>query len=77
MNIIHSAATILERNELVNYDRKTGTFNPTFLGKVSSYYYIKYPSMKVYNTNLKSSSTLIDLFKIFSMSYEFKYITVR
>lgn len=33
--------------------------------------------MATYNTNLKSSSGLIELLKIFAMSVEFKYLTVR
>lgn len=33
--------------------------------------------MAIYNTNLKPNTGLIELFKIFSMSLEFKYISVR
>ena len=33
--------------------------------------------MAIYNSNLKMNSGLIELFKIFSMSIEFKYLTVR
>ena len=33
--------------------------------------------MAIYNSNLKNNSGLIELFKIFSMSLEFKYINVR
>ena len=68
VNLIHTAATILEKNGLINYDRRSGAFNSTFLGKISSNYYIKYPSMKIYNANLKPTSGLIELFKVFSMS---------
>lgn len=50
---------------------------PNFLGKIASYYYIKNASMAIYNTNLKSSAGLIELFKIFAMSIEFKYLVVR
>jgi pre-mRNA-splicing helicase BRR2 len=67
----------LEKHGLVNYDRKNGAVSPNFLGKIASFYYIKYPSMAIYNSNLKQSSGLIELFKIFSMSIEFKYLVVR
>lgn len=77
VHLVHSAATILERNGLINYDRRSGAFSGTFLGKISSYYYVKYASMAIYNTNLKPNTGLIELFKIFSMSLQFKYITVR
>jgi pre-mRNA-splicing helicase BRR2 len=33
--------------------------------------------MTVYNSNLKNNSGLIELFKIFAMSSEFKYLSVR
>lgn len=33
--------------------------------------------MAIYNTNLKPNSGLIELFKIFSMSSEFKFLSVR
>lgn len=66
--MIHTSAVILEKNGLVNYDRKNGTINSTFLGKTASYYYIKYPSMAIYNSNLKNNCGLIELLKIFSMS---------
>ena len=75
--MIHSAAIVLEKNGLINYDRRSGVFNSTYLGKISSYYYVKYSSMSIYNTNLKPNTSLIDLFKIFSMSSEFRFLTVR
>lgn len=59
VNLAHTAFSILERNGLVNYDRRSGGVSSTFLGKVASYYYIKYASMAIYNSNLKSSSGLI------------------
>lgn len=73
----HSAFSILEKNGLVNYDRKSGGVTANFLGKIASFYYIKYASMAIYNSNLKANSGLIELFKVFSMSIEFKYLTVR
>ncbi|CAK9317813.1 unnamed protein product [Citrullus colocynthis] len=36
-DLIHSAATILDRNNLVKYDRKSGYFQVTDLGRVASY----------------------------------------
>ena len=77
VNLIHTAATILERNGLVNYDRRSGGINSTFLGKIASNYYVKHASMKIYNSNLKSTTGLIELFKVFSMSLEFKHLSVR
>lgn len=77
LNLIHTAASILENSGLIQYDKKNGSFSATFLGKISSHYYIKHSSMTIYNSNLKNNSSLIDLFKIFAMSSEFEYLTVR
>ena len=68
---------MLQNNGLVSYDKKSGSVSPTFLGKIASYYYIKNASMNIYNSNLKSTSGLIELLKIFAMSIEFKYLAVR
>lgn len=77
VNLVHTAATYLERNGLINYDRRSGALSSTFLGKISSHFYVKYASMAIYNSNLKPNSGLIELFKIFSMSSEFKFLSVR
>jgi pre-mRNA-splicing helicase BRR2 len=76
-NLIHSGAIILDKNGLVKYDRSEGTFKFTTLGKIASYFYIKYPSISIYNDNIKPNMSLIDLFRLFSMSSEFKFIPVR
>lgn len=77
VNLIHSAATLLDRSGLIKYDRRTNTFSSTALGKIASYYYIKNESIAIYNDNLKPGISLIELFKIFSMSVEFKLVPVR
>ncbi|KAL5072609.1 hypothetical protein RYX36_011593 [Vicia faba] len=74
---IHTAATILDRNHLVKYDRRTGYFQATDLGRIASYYYITHGTISTYNEHLKASMGDIELFQLFSLSEEFKYITVR
>ncbi|EAS04385.2 small nuclear ribonucleoprotein helicase (macronuclear) [Tetrahymena thermophila SB210] len=76
-NLIHSAATLLDKYGLIKYDKKTGIFQSTSLGKISSHYYIKYPSMEIYNKHLKQNMGVIELLKVFSLSNEFKYIPIR
>lgn len=77
VNLIHSAATVLDREGLIKYDRRANTFHSTALGKIASYYYVKHESIAIYNENLKPGISLIELFKIFSMSTEFKLVPVR
>jgi len=74
---IHSAATILDRNNLVKYDRKSGYFQATDLGRIASYYYITHGTISTYNEHLKASMGNIEFYQLFSLSEEFKYVTVR
>ena len=76
-DLVHSAATLLDKHNLIKYEKKTGVFQVSYLGKIASHYYIKYPSIAVYNENIKPTMNVIDLFKVFSLSSEFKYIPIR
>ncbi|KAF1992121.1 Sec63-domain-containing protein [Aulographum hederae CBS 113979] len=77
VDLIHSAATVLEKSSLVKYDRKSGKLLSTELGRVASHYYITHRSMATYNSLLQVDTGDIDLFRIFALSEEFKYIPVR
>lgn len=76
-DIIHSAAILLEKSGLLKYDRKTGLFTTNELGRIASHFYITYTSMATYNQHLKPHLGLIELFRIFALSDEFKHQVVR
>ncbi|CAH2058393.1 unnamed protein product [Thlaspi arvense] len=76
-DLIHSAATILDKNNLIKYDRKSGFFQVTDLGRIASYYYITHGTIATYNETLKPTMSHVELCRLFSLSEEFKYITVR
>lgn len=76
-DLVHSAAVVLDRNSLVKYDRKSGYFQVTDLGRIASYYYISHGSMATYNEHLKPTMGDIEMCRLFSLSEEFKYVTVR
>jgi pre-mRNA-splicing helicase BRR2 len=76
-DLIHTAASVLDKCNLVKYDKKSGLFQVTELGRISSHYYITSESMSTYNQLLKPTLSQIELFRVFSLSSEFKYITVR
>ncbi|KAE9585074.1 hypothetical protein Lal_00017983 [Lupinus albus] len=76
-DLIHTAASILDRNNLVKYDRKSGYFQVTDLGRIASYYYITHGTIATYNEHLKPTMGDIELCRLFSLSEEFKYVTVR
>jgi len=76
-DLVHTAAAALDKNGLLKYDRKTGAFQVSELGRIASHYYITNESMATYNQLMKPTLSEIELFRVFSLSSEFKYISVR
>lgn len=76
-DIIHTAAIALDKNNLIKYDKKTGQFLSTELGRIASHYYLTNETVSTYNQLLKPTLSEIELFRVFSLSSEFKYIAVR
>lgn len=76
-DLIHTAALHLDRSGLVKYDRKSGHFQITELGRIASHYYCTHETMMTYNQLLKPTLSEIELFRVFSLSGEFRNITVR
>jgi pre-mRNA-splicing helicase BRR2 len=77
VDLIHSAAVVLEKAGLVRYDQKAGRLQATEMGRIASHYYITHNSMFTYNQYLQPQISTIELFRIFAESDEFKYIPVR
>ncbi|KAI5799146.1 Sec63 Brl domain-containing protein [Peziza echinospora] len=77
VDLVHSAATILEKCKLVKYDKKSGRLQGTELGRIASHYYISHDSMLTYSHHLQPALSPIELFRVFALSEEFKYIPVR
>jgi len=77
MDLAHTAAAMLEKSHLIRYDRKVGTLQATPLGRVASQFYISHTSMAVYSRHMRPNMSDIELLRLFSMSGEFKHITVR
>ncbi|KAI9731600.1 MAG: DEIH-box ATPase [Cirrosporium novae-zelandiae] len=77
VDLIHSAAAVLEKSNLIKYEKRSGKLQSTELGRIASHYYITHHSMLTYNMHIQPMITPIELFRIFSLSDEFKYIPVR
>lgn len=75
-DIAHSAAVLLEKCHLVKYDRASGRFQSTELGRIASHYYVTYNSMATYNQHLKPTMSTLELFRVFALSNEFKLLPV-
>nr|GMD45178.1 DExH-box ATP-dependent RNA helicase DExH12-like [Ipomoea batatas] len=76
-DLVHSAATLLAKNNLIKYDRKSGYFQVTDLGRIASYYYITHGTISTYNEHLKPTMGEIELCRLFSLSEEFRHGAVR
>eukprot|EP00271_Cylindrocystis_brebissonii_P012705 TRINITY_DN317_c0_g1_i1.p1 TRINITY_DN317_c0_g1~~TRINITY_DN317_c0_g1_i1.p1 ORF type:complete len:2233 (-),score=420.67 TRINITY_DN317_c0_g1_i1:1930-8628(-) len=76
-DLIHSAAVNLDKTSLIKYDRKNGYFQVTDLGRIASFYYISHGTIATYNEHLKPTMGDIELCRLFSLSEEFKYVSVR
>lgn len=77
VDLVHSAATILDKCNLIKYDKKSGRFQVTELGRIASHFYVSHHSMSTYNQHLRPMMSHIELFRVFALSDEFKYIPVR
>ncbi|KAG7264891.1 hypothetical protein CRUP_007330 [Coryphaenoides rupestris] len=77
MDLVHTAANVLDKNSLVKYDKRSGSFQVTDLGRIASHFYITHDSIQTYNQLLKPTLSEIELFRVFSLSSEFRNITVR
>ncbi|KAJ3992635.1 putative RNA helicase [Lentinula boryana] len=76
-DIIHTSATLLDKASLIRYNRVTGTFHPTELGRIASHFYITYPNMLTYTRVLKKEMGILELCRVFAGSEEFREIPVR
>ena len=77
IDLVHSAATILDKCALIKYERKSGQFQPTDLGRVAAYYYVSHQTVAVYNEYLKPTLSDIELLRLFALSKDFSNISVR
>ncbi|XP_028179425.1 putative U5 small nuclear ribonucleoprotein 200 kDa helicase, partial [Ostrinia furnacalis] len=76
-DLVHTAANLLDKAGLIKYERKSGHFQPTELGRIASHYYCTYETMQCYNQLLRPTLGEIELFRVFSLSAEFRHVAVR
>lgn len=77
LDLVHSAACLLEKSQLIRYDRRSGSLQATPLGRVASHFYVSHESMATYNRHLRPTMTDIELLRLFATSGEFEHINVR
>ncbi|KAH0476631.1 MAG: uncharacterized protein KVP18_003020 [Porospora cf. gigantea A] len=77
VDLAHSVLVLLDRHNLLKYDRRSGQLQVTALGRVASHYYIRHQSMRRYNEHLSPEVSDVDLLRIFALSREFEFMPVR
>ena len=76
-DLIHTAASQLDKSGLIRYDRRSGALQGTDLGRIASTYYVSHGTLMAFNQHLKPTMGDIELCRLFSLAEEFKYISVR
>jgi pre-mRNA-splicing helicase BRR2 len=74
IDLAHTTALILDKSNLIQYDKKSGSFQVTELGRICAYYYLTYSTIQTFNEHLKPTMSDIELFRVFSLADEFKYM---
>ena len=55
-DVAHSVAFLLEKCQLIKYERSSGRFQSTELGQIASYYYVTYNTVVVYTWSTPAST---------------------
>ena len=76
-DIAHSAAVLLEKCQLIKYECSTGQFQSTELGRITPHYCVTYSLMMTYNQHLCPTVSMLELFRVFALSNEFKLLPVH
>mmetsp|Transcript_3106 Transcript_3106/g.7162 ORF Transcript_3106/g.7162 Transcript_3106/m.7162 type:complete len:2217 (+) Transcript_3106:149-6799(+) len=76
-DLVHTAATALDKAGLCRYDRRSGALQATDLGRIASHYYISHGTVAAFNEHLKPTMGDIELCRLFALAEEFKYVSVR
>lgn len=76
-NLIHTTTLTLNKNNLIKYNKKTNQIQNTKLERIANHYYYTNETITTYNQLLKPTLNEIELFRIFSLSSEFKHLTIK
>lgn len=61
---------------MIRYDQKTGDLMTTNLGRTSSYYYINFDTMEIFNEMINPSMSEADIVGMMCFASEFQQIQV-
>ncbi|KAL4241461.1 Sec63-domain-containing protein [Abortiporus biennis] len=75
--LVKEAASRLAEARMIAFDRSTGAFTITDLGRIAAKYYIRHASIEIFNKEFRPKMTEADVLAVLSMSTEFDQIQVR
>jgi hypothetical protein len=58
--------------QTASYDRRTGSFQPTELGRIASHYYVTHTTLAAFADHLRPTMGDIELLRLFALADEFK-----
>ena len=67
-DLVENALELLEDARCIAIDEEDDGLEPLMLGRVASYYYLQYPSVALFASNIKANSSLESLLET-SVSY--------
>ncbi|RWS31343.1 Activating signal cointegrator 1 complex subunit 3-like protein [Leptotrombidium deliense] len=76
-NIIMDSATLLDSAKMVRYDDRSGTLDPTDLGRTASHYYIKYNTVQKFNELLFEDMLADEIMQMLCEAEEFDQLKSR
>lgn len=76
-DLAYAAIVQLEKRGMLQFNRQTGSVVSNYVGRIASYYYVTHDTMDTYVKHLRPSMTEIELFRLVSLSSEFKNIYIR
>ncbi|KAK7061615.1 putative helicase mug81 [Favolaschia claudopus] len=76
-DLITAAAGKLADAGMIIFDRSSGDFTITDLGRIAAKYYIRYASIEIFNKEFRQKMSEADVLGMLSMSTEFDQIQVR
>ncbi|KAF9055071.1 Sec63-domain-containing protein [Hymenopellis radicata] len=75
--LVTLAARQLADTRMMLFDRESGAFTITDLGRIAAKYYIQYKSIEIFNKEFRPKMSEADVLAMLSMSTEFAQVQVR
>lgn len=75
--LVTIAAQKLADTRMIIFDRQSGAFTITDLGRIAAKYYIRYTSIEIFNKEFRPKMTEADVLAMLSMSTEVSWLSTK